>query len=85
MSGHDLIPLSVATRLVYLRAYGGPPPSAHLLSRLNGLAYSIAKFAPIYAMGAAHEPPGSSRAKSLPPGFFGAAAASSSSWISGQR
>ena len=56
MSGQDLIPLSLATRLVYLRAYGAPPPSAHLLNRLNGLAYSIAEFAPIYAMGAPHEP-----------------------------
>jgi hypothetical protein len=70
MSGHDLIPLSLATRLVYLRAYGAAPPSAHLLSRLNGLAYSIAEFAAIYAMGATHEPPRQLSREELATGLF---------------
>ena len=70
MSRHELIPLSLATRLVYLRAYGAPPPSAHLLNRLDALAYSIAEFAAIYAMDAAHEPPRQLSREELATGLF---------------
>lgn len=47
---HDLVPLALAVRLVYLHAYGSPPPTAHLVDRLNGLAYSLAAFATMYAI-----------------------------------
>jgi hypothetical protein len=46
----DLIPVALAARSLYERAYGTSPPDAHLLERLNGLAYRLASFGPVYAM-----------------------------------
>lgn len=57
-SRHDLIPLPLAVRLVYLKAYGSAPPAAHLVDRRNGLAYLLAGLGTIYAIeGAGCAPP----------------------------
>ena len=46
----DLVPLALAARMVYQRAYGMPPPEPHLADRLNGLAYSLARLGSLYAI-----------------------------------
>jgi hypothetical protein len=50
ISKHDLIPVPLAARMVYQRAYGASPPEAHLEERLNGLAYRLASAGGVYAM-----------------------------------
>ena len=35
----ELVPVALAARMLYQRAYGMPPPEPHLADRLNGLAY----------------------------------------------
>jgi len=47
---HDLIPVPLAARIVYQRAYGAAPPEAHLEDRLNGLAYRLASAGGVYAI-----------------------------------
>ena len=47
---HDLVPVPLAARIVYQRAYGVPPPEAHLDERLNGLAYRLANAGGVYAL-----------------------------------
>jgi hypothetical protein len=49
ISKHDLVPVPLAARIVYERAYGAPPPVAHLDHRLDGLAYRLASVGPLYA------------------------------------
>jgi hypothetical protein len=46
----DLIPVALAARTVYERAYGTSPPDPHLPERLNGLAYLLASSGGLYAM-----------------------------------
>ena len=46
----DLVPVALAARMVYQRAYGMPPPEPHLADRLNGLAYSLARLGDLYAI-----------------------------------
>ena len=46
----DLVPLALAARMVYQRAYGISPPQLHLADRLNGLAYSLAGLGSLYAI-----------------------------------
>jgi hypothetical protein len=48
----DLIPVALAARMVYQRAYGVSPPDAHLMERLNGLAYRLASLGGVYALDA---------------------------------
>jgi hypothetical protein len=50
ISKHDLVPVPLAARMVYERAYGASPPAAHLTDRLNGLAYWLARLGTMYAM-----------------------------------
>jgi hypothetical protein len=50
ISKHDLIPVPLAARIVYQRAYGAGPPEAHLSDRLNGLAYCLASVGGVYAI-----------------------------------
>jgi hypothetical protein len=47
---HELIPVALAARVVYQQAYGALLPDAHLLDRLNGLAYWLARFGRLYAL-----------------------------------
>lgn len=47
---HDLVPVPLAARIVYQRAYGAALPEAHLTDRLNGLAYSLASAGGVYAI-----------------------------------
>ena len=46
----DLVPVALAARMVYQRAYGMPPPEPHLADRLNGLAYGLARRGGLYAI-----------------------------------
>lgn len=47
---HPLVPMPLAARMVYERAYGSEPPERHLAERLNGLAYCLASLGPLYAL-----------------------------------
>jgi hypothetical protein len=53
-SSHDLIVLPIAAYRVYVRAYGSAPPTAHLMHRLIGLAYSLAAVGTIFAIDGAN-------------------------------
>jgi hypothetical protein len=57
ISKHELIPVPLAARIVYQRAYGEAPPQAHLSERLNGLAYRLASHGRVYAIAAKGAPP----------------------------
>jgi hypothetical protein len=50
VSKHDLVPVPLAARIVYHRAYGAAPPAAHLTDRLNGLAYCLSSVGGVYAI-----------------------------------
>jgi hypothetical protein len=50
ISMQDLVPVPLAARIVYQRAYGAAPPAAHLSDRLNGLAYWLASAGGMYAV-----------------------------------
>jgi hypothetical protein len=50
ISKHDLVPVPLAARMVYQRAYGASPPEVHLADRLNGLAYFLASLCRMYAI-----------------------------------
>jgi hypothetical protein len=50
ISKQDLIPVPLAARMVYQRAYGATPPETHLADRLNGLAYYLASAGGVYAV-----------------------------------
>jgi hypothetical protein len=50
VSKHDLVPVPLAARIVYQRAYGATPPEVHLDDRLNGLAYCLASAGGVYAI-----------------------------------
>jgi hypothetical protein len=47
--GQDLIPLALAVRIVYLQMRG-KGPAAHVLERLNAVAYSLAAAGAMYAI-----------------------------------
>jgi hypothetical protein len=57
ISKHELIPVALAARIVYQRAYGAAPPEAHLNDRLNGLAYCLASRGRVYAIADRGSPP----------------------------
>jgi hypothetical protein len=57
ISKDELIPVPLAVRIVYQRAYGAAPPEAHLSERLNGLAYRLARHGRVYAIAAKGMPP----------------------------
>ncbi len=42
--------MALAARAVYEQAYGAALPDPHLLDRLNGLAYCLARFGRVYAI-----------------------------------
>ena len=42
--------MALAARAVYEQAFGAALPDAHLLDRLNGLAYCLARFGRVYAI-----------------------------------
>jgi hypothetical protein len=50
ISKHELVPLPLAARIVYQRAYGALLPEVHLTDRLNGLAYYLAGLGRVYAI-----------------------------------
>jgi hypothetical protein len=45
----DLIPLALAVRIVYLQTRG-KGPAAHVLERMNALAYRLAEIGAVYAV-----------------------------------
>ena len=45
-----LVPLPSAAELLYLLVHGAPPPEAHLVERLNGLAYTLADETALFAV-----------------------------------
>jgi hypothetical protein len=47
--GQDFIPLALAVRIVYLQTRG-VGPEAHVLERLNAVAYSLAEVGAVYAI-----------------------------------
>jgi hypothetical protein len=53
----NIIPVALAARLLYERAYGASPPDAHLAERLNGLAYRLARSGRVYALEAGRSAP----------------------------
>jgi hypothetical protein len=44
------VALAARARAVYEQAFGAALPDAHLLDRLNGLAYCLARFGRVYAI-----------------------------------
>jgi len=50
LTKHEFIPVALAARAVYEQAFGAALPDAHLLDRLNGLAYCLARFGRVYAI-----------------------------------
>jgi hypothetical protein len=46
----DLIPLAIAVRILYAHFHGTERPVAHVLERLNALAYSLADVGGTYAI-----------------------------------
>jgi hypothetical protein len=57
ISKNELVPVPLAARMVYHRAYGEQPPQAHLAERLNGLAYCLASVGELYAIEPGKAPP----------------------------
>jgi hypothetical protein len=53
----ELIPVAFAARMLYEQAYGASPPDAHLIDRLNGLAYWLARYGEVYATDARRAAP----------------------------
>jgi hypothetical protein len=53
----ELIPVALAARMLYEQAYGAAPPDAHLMERLNGLAYWLARYGAVYATDARRAAP----------------------------
>jgi hypothetical protein len=66
----DLVPVALAARMVYQRAYGMPPPELHLADRLNGLAYSLARLGSLYAIEEGRSAPRRLWREELARGYF---------------
>jgi hypothetical protein len=70
ISSEDLVPLPFAVRMVYLLGHGFGPPAAHLLYRLDGLAYSLAAACTLYVLEGPELPPRPLRPDELASGHF---------------
>jgi len=66
----DLVPVALAARMLYQRAYGMPPPQLHLAERLNSLAYTLASRGSLYAIEEGKSAPRRLRRDELACGYF---------------
>ena len=66
----DLVALPLAVRMLYQRVYGALPPPAHLVERLNGLAYCLARSGDVYAIDPGKEAPRRLSRREIAAGHF---------------